>query len=513
MKLVTAEQMQEIDRRSIEERGIPGIRLMEQAGRAIAMDIAEAFPPGRVAVLCGHGNNGGDGYIAAAHLQRFGWEVTLVAVTPTEKLKGDAKRAFDQLPPELVPVPWGDISAMADLLAQQDVAVDALLGTGAKGAPRPPFDEVITTLNGAKLPVFSADIPSGLDPNTGRGSLVVHAFRTITMGLPKWGLVRGVGPDLTGHVRVEPLSFPADLLEGVDTPLETLTQGEAAELLPPRPPGGHKGTFGMVAIAAGSHAMPGAAILAGEGALRSGVGLVRMMVPDAVRPFVTAALPETLPARESLGGDQLEFADAVEWERVKALVVGPGMEVSPATTRFLSSLLQECQVPTVIDADALNILATNPEILQPLKGMAILTPHPGELARLLGVDSKEIEGNRWESAARAAEKFRSIVVLKGRGTLVAHPDGPITHVGAGNTALARGGAGDVLAGLIGGLLAQGSPPWDAARFGVFLHGMAADRLLREGNSPRGARLTDITNQIPFAFKELESSLLANQYTV
>ncbi|MCC5874919.1 MAG: NAD(P)H-hydrate dehydratase [Candidatus Sumerlaeia bacterium] len=511
MKLVTADQMREIDRRSIEERGIPGIRLMEQAGRAIAMDVAEAFPPGRIAILCGHGNNGGDGYIAARHLQRFGWDVTLIAVTPPEKLKGNAREAFEQLPPDIMPISWGNHANMAEILAQQDVVVDALLGTGAKGPPRSPFDEVITTLNEAQLPVFSADIPSGLDPDNGRGDLVVKAFRTITMGLPKWGLVRGVGPDMAGYVRVESLSFPPDLLTARDSLLETLTQSEAADLLPQRPPGGHKGTFGMVAIAAGSAAMPGAAILAGEGAVRSGTGLVRMIVPDSVRPFVTAALPETLLTRESPGGDQLEFADAMNWERVKALVIGPGMEVTTETRRFLADLLETCETPVVLDADALNILAANPEILNPGEDKTVLTPHPGELARLLNVKVSEIEEDRWSAVARASEKFRAVVVLKGRGTLVAHPDGWITHIGAGNTALSRGGSGDVLAGLIGGLLAQGIPPWNAARLGAFLHGMAADRLLREGNSPRGVRLADMMGQIPFAFKELESSLLANQF--
>lgn len=512
MKLVTADQMREIDRRSIEERGIPAVRLMELAGRSIAMDVSEAFPPSRIAVLCGQGNNGGDGYVAARHLKRFGWDVTLIAVTDPEKLKGTAREAFDQLPPEIPVHPWGPLKEMADLLARQDVAVDALLGTGARGAPRPPFDEVIDTLNGAHLPVFSADIPSGLDPDSGEGDRVVKAHRTITMGLPKIGLVRRNGPDCSGYVRVEALEFPPDLLKADDSPFETLTMSEAALLLPDRPLDGHKGTFGLVAIAAGSSQMPGAAILTGLGAVRSGVGLVRMIVPDEIRQGVLQALPEVLLNRAGVGENGLENGEHIDWERVRALIVGPGMGTGAEAARFLQVVLETCEVPLVLDADALNLIARDANFLGKLPATTILTPHPGELARLLGLSISEIEKDRWGAASQAAIRFGAIVVLKGRGTLVAHPDGRVTHVGSGNTALARGGSGDLLAGLIGGLLAQGCEGWRAALLGVFLHGLAADHLLREGYSPRGVRILEVANQIPFAFKELESARLAARHS-
>lgn len=509
MKLVTAAQMREIDRLSIEERGIPAMKLMEAAGRALAMDVAESFEPGRVAVLCGRGNNGGDGYVAARHLARAGWDVTVIAVEDPETLSGCAREAFEALPEDTVLRLWGGREAMAGLLARQDAAIDALLGTGARGRPRPPYDEVIEVLNAARLPVFSADLPSGLDPDTGEAELAVFAFRTVTMGLPKVGLVSGRGVELAGTIRVEPLHFPPDLLAAEDSPLETLTMAEAAALLPSRPLDGHKGTFGTVVIAAGSAEIPGAALLAGLGALRGGCGLIRMLVPARLQSLVMMHLPEALLA-PAASDKSLTPADltAVASSEVDcaAVVFGPGVGLGTEPAALLARLLGEVRSPMVLDADALTLLARQEGLRQHLSPHHVLTPHPGELGRLLGMTAGEIQRNRWEATRRAAESLGAIVVLKGKGTLVAEPEGRITHIAPGNTAWSRGGAGDVLAGLIGSLLAQGMLPAEAARLGAFVHGMAADLYARKA-STRAGRIGEIAAEIPFAFKELESPAL------
>lgn len=509
MKLVTAAQMREIDRISIEERGIPAMKLMEAAGKSLAMDVAESFEAGRVAVLCGKGNNGGDGYVAARHLARAGWEVTVIAVEDPEGLGGCAREAFDALPGEVSLRLWGDREEMEGLLLRQDAAIDALLGTGAKGRPRPPYDDVIEVLNAARLPVFSADLPSGLDPDTGEAELAVIAFRTVTMGLPKVGLVSGRGAELAGGVRVEPLLFPADLLAAGDSPLETLTAAEAAALLPHRPLDGHKGTFGTTVIAAGSASIPGAAILAGLGALRGGCGLVRMLVPAQLRGLVMGHLPEVLLApatwEKTLGPEDLGSILSKD-SKVGSVVFGPGVGLEKGPSALLARLLGEVDLPMVLDADALTLIAGRESLRGHLNPSHVLTPHPGELARLLGTTAGEIQRNRWGAVRRAAEELNAVVLLKGRGTLVAEPSGRITHIAPGNTAWARGGAGDVLAGLLGSLLAQGMPPAEAARLGAFVHGMAADLHARKG-STRAGRIAEIAGEIPFAFKELESPAL------
>lgn len=506
MKLVTADQMREIDRVSIEERGISGIQLMTAAGRAIALDVADNLEMGSVVLLCGKGNNGGDGFIAARFLHRAGWKAVVVIVD--EPQQGDARTAWEQLPPEIEIRSFSDLNDPVAYFAGFDAAVDALLGTGTKGRPRPPFDAIIEALNAARIPVFSADIPSGLHPDNGTAELAVRAARTITMGLPKVGMVSGDGPSYCGSIRVEPLDFPADLLAAEDSPYNTMSPVEAAALLPNRPRDGHKGTFGMLLVAAGSDPMPGAAVLAAGGALRAGCGLVRVLTTPVVRSAVANHLPEVILTEVPSSGPYLVPMAAEEREqillRVTAIAAGPGIGTNEKTGKFLASLLEtETHLPMVIDADALNLLADDPVLADKLTPRCVLTPHPGEMGRLLGVPTSDVQADRWTAARDAAKKFGCIVLLKGYGTIVAEPDGTATHIPSGNTAWARGGSGDVLTGVIGSLLAQGCKPADAAKLGAFVHGLAADIYTRD-RSPRGATTTEIAALLPMAFRELET---------
>lgn len=509
MKAVTAEQMRRIDRVSIEERGISAQDLMEAAGRAAAQAVCGAHPePGRAVVLCGKGNNGGDGLVAARYLHQFGWRVEVVIIE--EGFTGAAAEARQRVPSPVRVSNWGAVrGGIGEILRAADVAVDALLGTGAKGAPREPVSDVIRAVNASRTPVVAMDIPSGLDADTGEALLAVRAGITVTVGLPKLGLLGGDGPEFCGRVIVEPIGFPSDLLSDESIRTETLMPSEAAALLPARPRTGHKGTFGLCVVAAGSEGMPGAASLAMEGALRSGCGLVRGWVPRAVRPIVAARLPEVLlPATKGEAASMLRPLLRSEWEqfieRAGGIVIGPGLGQDGATADFVFQVLEKADVPVVVDADALNLLAREKDFGRFLDAQHILTPHPGELARLMGRPASEIQQDRWGAAADAADRFGCTVVVKGAGTLVASPGGAVTHLATGNTGLAKGGSGDLLAGIIGGLVCQGLAPGGAARLGAWVHGLAADIAVREG-SPRGLTVTEIAARLPLAFREVESA--------
>lgn len=509
MKVVSAEQMRRIDRIAIEERGMPVQELMEAAGRAAAQAVCAAHPePGRAVVLCGKGNNGGDGLVAARCLHQYGWRVDVVIVE--EGFTGAAAEARQRVPSPVRIIPWESLGDNgSELLAACDVAVDALLGTGARGAPRPPTSDMIAALNSARVPVVAIDIPSGLDADSGDGAHAVRAGMTVAIGLPKLGLLAGDGPEVSGRVIVENIGFATDLLEDSAVRTETQTPAEAAALLPPRPRSGHKGTFGLCVVAAGCESMPGAAALALEGALRSGCGLVRGWVPRAVRPIVAGRLPEVLlPSAKGETASMLRPLLKSEWEqfteKAAAIVVGPGIGMDGATADFVFQVLEKSAVPVVVDADALNLLAREREFHRFLDAEHILTPHPGELARLLERPASGIQADRWQAAMDAADKFGCTVVLKGAGTLVATPGGAVTHIPTGNTALARGGSGDLLAGLIGGLAAQGCTPASAARLGAWVHGLAADIAARDG-SPRGLTVSEIAARLPLAFRETEAA--------
>lgn len=493
VKLLTTAEMREVDRRAIEERGIPASQLMEEAGRAIALDVADHLEPGPVIVLAGKGNNGGDGYVAARYLHNAGWRVQVVAFgTPSD---GPAKEAVEALPPEVPVVAAETIGDLKGLISNQDAAIDALLGTGFKGSAEGLYAAGIKAINESGIPIFSADIPSGLEGDSGRAVLAVRAARTITMGAPKIGFLKGDGPSHTGVVKVAPLRFPRDLIEGTPSKCWSYGLQDAAAALPERPADGHKGTFGLTVLVAGSERYPGAALLSAEGALRSGCGLVRLITPDSVARLALGRFPELLY--------QSNTEDALD--RARSIVAGPGMDTLATSELDLRWVLAQRNLPTVLDADAVTMIAADESIADQLTERHLLTPHPGEMGRLLGSDAGAVQEDRWGAAALAAEEFGCCVLLKGNGTLLAQRDGTVTHIGAGNTAWSRGGAGDVLAGLIGGLMAQGLDPVAAGKLGAFAHGLAADLYVRD-DSARGALTSEVASLLPRAFREIERAV-------
>lgn len=511
MRVVTAAQMREIDRRAIEERSIPGADLMERAAAAIVQAVIDIVEGSNILVLCGRGNNGGDGYCTARLLASYGYSAMVVPVLGSEGMQGDAYEAFRQLPTLRAPiVPYEGETQLRQLLEEAEGVVDAMLGTGSTLPLRDPLPAVVRAVNASGLPVIAADIPTGLDADSGAGDPVVRAACTVTVGLPKKGMLAANGVRHCGNVRVEPINFPRELLDDPSFRHSTVTLPGAGALLPPRPIDGHKGTFGSVAVFAGSAGMPGAAVLCGTGALRSGAGLVRMHLPSAVRPHAIAALPGALfPVDNPEAVDALAPLGGGKWKdgplgSCRAAVIGPGIGTEDSQRALLEEALAHFPGTLVIDADALNILAAHPGLQKHLGKRTLLTPHPGELARLLGISADAVQADRWGKAEQAAEKFGCTVLLKGFGSLVASPEGEVFHVPSGNTGLARGGSGDLLAGVIGGLLAQGARARDAAVLGSFVCGLAADILVRE-ESPRGLTVEQIAGALPRAFREVEDA--------
>jgi len=489
MKAVSAAQMRTLDARTI-AAGISGNLLMERAGQGAAEAIARwlnEFPAvhrRRIVILAGKGNNGGDAYVAARHLLALtASPVVLYPLVSPAQLTGDAAAHAARLPGAVTVFPAGMLPD--DAFRPGDVLVDGLLGTGIKGPLRPPYPEWIDRINASRLPVAALDLPSGLDGDTGEvATVAVRADLTVTIALPKRGLFLGRGPELCGRLRCVEIGIPDAFI--ADMPAsETMTF--AADVIPYLdriPADCHKNSRGRVAVCGGSAAYAGAPLLAARCAMRTGAGYVRLLVPNAAelpgnRPdaLVVNRLPGTATGFNVHSGDAVRAG----LEKADALVLGPGLGAGPDQADFLAAL-QLGTLPTVIDADALNMLAAAPDRMG-LGPTMVLTPHPGEMRRLLdGFRLPElISADRRTQAAGLAGKTGAVVVLKGHRTVIAAPDGRIAVNSSGTPGLAKAGSGDCLSGVIGTLLAQGLEPFAAATAGVFLHGYAAEL------SPYGCR--------------------------
>lgn len=545
MYLVTAEQMRRLDSETIERLGIPAIALMENAGRVIAEEIislcrarseascrhaaqdddAHGNAPGvtgaftvsadhaltlehaaaeRWFILVGKGNNGGDGLAAARYLRDAGIAVTLVYAVPPESLSGEAALQRDAAAAMGLPaVVYG--RDRLDL-AEGSGILDALLGTGGAGAPRGAYAELIAAANSSGKIIVSADIPSGLNADTGEThEPCIHASVTVCLAFLKRGLLQYPGAAAAGHVRVRAIGIPAALAQG----------GVEAQLLTPqvlhahlgvdvdrrRSPEGHKGTYGHVLLVAGTLRMSGAGLLSARAALRTGCGLVTWALPRKLMPYVIGAVPELMLADIGTGGEGSWEADSAS-ELLKlsksrdVIAVGPGLGRFERDTEWLRSLWEDMDRPLVIDADALNILAeadykswtrrTHP---------VILTPHPGEMARLAGLTTAEVQRDRIGLALSYAKTHEVTLVLKGAHTVIATPDGQAYVNTTGHPGMGTGGAGDVLTGMISSLLAQGLNATQAAAFGVFLHGQAGERAARQRNNPAAIIAGDIVEAL------------------
>lgn len=507
MKLVTSDQMRRIDGITIRERGIPGAVLMERAGKAVARETMERFEPDSVAVVTGKGNNAGDGFIAARELHRHGIRTALFMLGTADELRGDALDAYQSVPEAVEQTPGPTPLELRERLCRYDLVIDAIFGTGIKGPLREPWAGAVEAINACRMNVVAVDIPSGLPgEHAEQVGPHVRAGLTVTIGLPKIGMMLEPGIQATGAVVVADIGFPPDLLADDAITVNLLTHDEVRRMLPARRPSGHKGTFGRVMILAGSEGMTGSAILAARAAARSGVGLVFSAYPRPLGQFVEGQLVE--PVKIPLDGQEGWFTEeqaeaAVEAAgRMQAVAVGPGLGTRPTTAAFMEDVINKVEAPLLIDADGLNLIAAHGLDLSRRPGPTILTPHPGEAARLMGRPIDEIERDRLGAALELASTRGAVVVLKGAQTVIADPAGQRYLNPTGNSGLAKGGSGDVLTGLIAGLSAQGCPVLDAARIGVYLHGMAAD-LAAGGIGVRALIPSDVIDYLGRAFLKLE----------
>lgn len=514
MRLLTAAQMREHDRQAIEEIGLPGALLMENAGRAAAAVLQQRFAdcfPGPVLVLAGKGNNGGDGYVLARTLQAAGWQLRTLVLATADAISGDAAlhlQALARCGGEVQFV--AEESALETHLARQTgvrVVVDALLGTGLTSAVQGLYARAIDWLNAGGAPILALDIPSGVDASSGQIlGRAVRATVTVSFAAAKLGQLLYPGASCCGNLEVVDIGLPpAPPLPAAER--HSLVDAQlAAALLPSRPVTGHKGTFGHLLVVGGCRGKSGALALSAAGGLRSGAGLITAAGPASLQPVLAQQLLEvmTAPLAEVDGHLSLQALPALQqlWQDKASLALGPGLGESAEARALARRLLVDCPLPLVLDADGLNALQGQPELLLQRSGRAtVLTPHPGEMARLCGLSIAEVEADRIGAARSFADRHQVVLVLKGARSLIATPEGEIFVNSSGNPGLASGGSGDVLTGLIGGLLAQGLTATAAAVLGVYLHGLAAERLSRQ-QGEAGLAASDLARELPAARHEL-----------
>lgn len=510
VKVATAEQMRTIDRLAWERYGVSGVELMERAGAAVYQEARRLLSErggSRVLVLCGRGNNGGDGFVAARLLARDGYHPRVLLAGRADALKGDA--AVNHRRALLAQVPVVELEDAPVELPAADLIIDALLGTGLQSEVTGLFAELIGLINSAGVPVLAVDIPSGLDSDTGRPrGACVRADATVTLGLPKVGMVIYPGAEFVGRLVVDDIGLPPPLLEGrvPEVPLKTnlITRQMVRELLPPLEAETHKGARGTVLVVAGSVGFTGAAVLTCGGALRCGAGLVFLACPRSLNSIYEVKLTEAITRPVPDGDDGRFGAESVEpilaeLERADALAMGPGLSTAPCVADMLSQLLPRVQVPAVLDADALNILAARKDMALPRE--CVLTPHPGEMGRLMGMSAREVQERRLETARSAAEAFGCVVVLKGGATVVAEPGGEAYINPTGNSGMATGGTGDVLTGAVAALMARGLSPLHAAVAGAYIHGLAGD-IAAEDLGREGMVAGDLLPRLPLAFRRV-----------
>lgn len=515
MFVLTASEMARLDRQTIEEIGIPGIVLMENAAQGAADFFLRELPDlseRRIAVVAGAGNNAGDGFVLARIFHNLGAAVRVVCLRSPDRLQGDALTNFRILERMDVPVVvWDeakDFNTQWQWIAQSDAVIDAILGTGLKSEVQGLYRQVIEALNSLSVPRLAVDVPSGLDASTGKPlGAAVRAFATATFGFLKVGLVVSPGEDYVGKLEVVDIGIPRDLAEANGIKRLWLDQELASEWLQPRPAESHKGTAGHVAVLSGSVGKTGAATLICLGAGRVGAGLVTLFIPASLNPILevklteamTYPIPETseqTPSPKALG----EILKFLEGKQV--LAMGPGVSPHPETQDLVRALVLQAACPMVLDADALTALVDHLELVQQSSAPLILTPHPGEMARLIHGSNREVQENRLEVASQFSREHGVTLVLKGHRTVIAAPDGRLAINSSGNSAMASGGMGDALTGMIAGFLGQAFEPFQAACLGVFIHGAAADRCMH-GVASRGLLASDLFESIPHVIGSVE----------
>ncbi len=517
MRVLTAAQMREADRRTIEDIGIPSLVLMENAGRQVvaAMEAVHGdLQEHSVAVLCGRGNNGGDGFVVARTLIQRGVDVSVFVVgSRVAEVRGDARVNLDILGRLGITVVEVADSQAWELhfseVSACTLIVDAIFGTGLNAPLEGLLASVAEDVNQSGIPVVAIDLPSGLsaDHHEPLGDSIV-AGTTVTLAAPKLALVLPPAETRAGDIVIADIGIPMEVVESLEGPrMDLLTRGAMRSLVVPREADTHKGDYGRVLLVAGSRGKTGAAHLAAVGALRAGAGLVTIATPSSCLPIVAAMAPEYMTASLDENPDGLD-PDGVEellGTATDVLAVGPGLGQGAGTRAFVQAIVDRATVPLVIDADGLNAFAGQPDRLAGREGRdVIITPHPGEMARLVGMTTEEVQANRLDVARTFATTHHVYVVLKGHRTLIATPDGTIFINPTGNPGMATGGTGDVLCGMIAAWLAQLLDAEAACRLAVYLHGMAGD--LAQADEGEAAMLaSDVAAHIGDAILELTSS--------
>jgi ADP-dependent NAD(P)H-hydrate dehydratase / NAD(P)H-hydrate epimerase len=499
MKILNAEQMRNIDRRAIERFGVPSIVLMENAALAVVDAIAEHYPEaGRVAILCGTGANGGDGFAVARHLENRRVVPVLIVVGDRTSIKGDALINLTICERLGIPIyeVGQDVEGALAHAADADLIVDAIFGTGLNRAPSGMHADVIRGIAELRIPVVAVDLPSGANASSAEPfEPCVQAEVTVTFAAPKLCHVFEPASLYCGEVIVADISIPEIAIDDEAVTLALITPEDVQPHVAARLANTHKGTFGHVGVIAGSPGRSGAAVMCARGAIRTGVGLVTVMTDAETAKLVHAGSIESMTYS---GSDLSAFL-----QNKTAVLIGPGLADDEASYANVRATIASIGLPMIIDASALNAFASRLPELNPNALPRVITPHPGELARLLGSDTAAIAQDRIAAAREAAQASNCVVVLKGHQTLIAEPDGHVFVNPTGNPGMATGGMGDVLSGIIAALLARDTDPLDAACAGVYLHGLAGDLLAAEFGDT-GLAAMDLADRIPAAIQKVRT---------
>jgi len=516
MKVVTAKQMQELDRLASAQYKIPTARLMERAGEQLLAALRACLGTldgKRIVIAAGKGNNGGDGLVLARLLRQHPCAVETYLAVDGSTLRGLAEEQWQRLrqdggPPScqcLDRAGW-TLDQFRKAAAGADLIVDALLGTGLTAPVEGAYAEMIEAINCAGAPVLAVDLPSGINADTGAVmGVAVQAAVTVTFALPKLGLLLHPGAARAGRVIISDIGIPQAAVDQLALTVEQITPGSIRRTLRPRSPQQHKGDFGHLLVIAGSEGKMGAAAMSALGALRAGTGLVTVAVPRSQNPVIQALVMEAMsaPMVETTDHTLAEASLPALLQLAagkRAVALGPGLSLHPETQALIQALIPQLTCPVVIDADGLNAIAGRETATTARQAPTVLTPHPGEMARLLGCTADRVEADRPAAAREAARRYRAWIVLKGAHTLLADPDGRLWINTTGNPGMATGGTGDVLTGVLGGLLAQSISLPDAATAAVYLHGLAGDLAAREiGETSLIAG--DLLTFLPAAFRQ------------
>ncbi|MGM0416709.1 MAG: NAD(P)H-hydrate dehydratase [Thermodesulfobacteriota bacterium] len=516
MKLVTAEQMRNMDSCAVETYGIPSIVLMENAGRSAAEIIhGRYFRPTmqRALIFSGKGNNGGDGFVIGRHLQIRGWEVQVVVLAEAEKIQGiaaDNLKVLQRSGIELSFAPDAEcLNSLFPTLCQTGtLIVDAMFGNGLTSAIRGHYLDALRWINSSSGPVVAVDMPSGVDASSGAilGE-TVKADCSISFACAKVGQVSAPAYSVGGDLLVADIGMPHVLSTSVSDALLFVDADEARRLLPSRHGDSHKGTCGHSLIMAGTPGKGGAAQMAAHACVRAGSGLTTLVVPQQVQHSIAGHIPEVMtqaiPDSKSWNPALLPELERL-WQERSVVAAGPGLGQEPECIEMVQKMVGQCSAPLVLDADALNAIAAAPEVLaQRSPEMTVITPHPGEMARLCGIDTRQVQEQRIHTAQEFAERHGVVVVLKGARSVIADPQGNVRINSSGNPGMASGGMGDILTGVIAAYIAQGLAPLDAATLGVYVHGRAAD-LCAHQFGPAGYSATNVADNLAGVWQELES---------